>query len=141
MIASLAPTSVGRSVRSPQCVPYYANNSDVTLIQNIPALWVARCTPSLATGYEFDAEYAKLRSLTLTVPLAFVLGSHVSSSSLALSLDNFYTWSANSFWGTYGLENFGNSGIAASGLGETGISGNERIPVPTSLSASLRVTF
>ena len=71
----------------------------------------------------------------------FAFPERVQTSTLTLSLDNFYTWSKESFWGTYGFENFGNAGIAANGLGATGIDGNERLPAPTSLRASLRVTF
>ena len=139
--SGLNPISIGRSVRSPVCVPYYANQDNVTLKPNIPALWLARCTPSISTGYTMEADYFKMRSLTATVPVDFAFPDRVTGSTLTLSLNNFYTWSKGSFWGTYGFENFGNSGIAATGLGETGISGNERLPAPTSLTASLRVTF
>ena len=81
--------------------------------------------------------------LGLTVFFAFYASLEQAHAvpTLTLSLNNFYTWSKGSFWGTYGFENFGNSGIAATGLGETGISGNERLPAPTSLMASLRLTF
>lgn len=143
VVNSLNPMSTGRSVRSPLCLPYYANNEDATIKNDgtVPAIWMARCTPSLATGYNISGNYAKLRSLTATVPMDFAFPDRITSSALTLSLNNFYTWSKESWWGTYGFENFGNDGIAASGLGATGISGNERLPAPTTMRASLRVTF
>ena len=141
VLSSMNPMATGRSVRSPLCTPYYANEENVTLKQGIPALWMARCTPSLATGYNIDASYAKLRSLTATVPMDFLMPDRIQTSTLTVSLNNFYTWAKESWFGSYGFENFGNEGIAASGLGATGISTNERIPAPASLRASLRVTF
>jgi TonB-dependent SusC/RagA subfamily outer membrane receptor len=141
VLSSMNPMATGRSVRSPLCTPYYANEEDVTLKPNIPALWMARCTPSVATGYNIDASYAKLRSLTATIPMDFAFPDRIQTSTLTLSLNNFYTWAKESWFGSYGFENFGNEGIAASGLGATGISTNERIPAPASLRASLRVTF
>ncbi len=143
VVDGLNPMATGRSVRSPLCTPYYTNNDDVTIKNDgsVPAIWMARCTPSLATGYTISGNYAKLRALTATVPMDFAFPDKVQSSTLTLSLNNFYTWSKDSWWGTYGFENFGNAGIAATGLGATGISGNERIPAPTTLRASLRVTF
>jgi TonB-linked SusC/RagA family outer membrane protein len=141
VLSSMNPMATGRSVRSPLCTPYYANQEDVTLKQNIPALWMARCTPSLATGYWIDASYAKLRSLTATIPMDFAFPDRIQTSTLTISMNNFYTWAKQSWFGAYGFENFGNDGIAASGLGATGISTNERIPAPATLRASLRVTF
>jgi TonB-dependent SusC/RagA subfamily outer membrane receptor len=143
IVSSLNPMATGRSVRSPLCTPYYVNKEDVTLKSDgtVPAIWMARCTPSLATGYNMSGDYAKLPSLTATVPMDFVFPDSIQSSTLTLSLNNFYTWSKDSWWGTYGFENFGNEGIGGTGLGATGISGNERIPAPTTLNASLRVTF
>jgi TonB-dependent starch-binding outer membrane protein SusC len=142
-VSSLNPMATGRSVRSPLCMPYYANNEDATIKNDgsVPAIWMARCTPSLATGYNISGDYFKMRTLTATVPMDFAFPDRVSSSTLTLSLNNFYTWSKDSWWGTYGFENFGNDGIGEAGLGATGISGNERLPAPTTLRASLRVTF
>ncbi|MSR36827.1 MAG: hypothetical protein EXR95_09355 [Gemmatimonadetes bacterium] len=143
VLSSMNPMATGRSVRSPLCVDYYANNDDATIKNDgsVPAIWMARCTPSLAVGYNIDASYAKLRSLTATVPMDFAFPERFQSSTLTLSLNNFYTWSKESWFGAYGFENFGNDGVAASGFGATGISTNERIPASTTLRASLRVTF
>ncbi len=150
------PIPIGRSVRSPACFPYYANQNDVQLKEDVPAQWVARCTPSLATGYSIDADYFKLRSLSATIPLNIAVPdrtaaargpsgppegafrSFLQNATLTLTLNNLYTWSREGLFGTYGFENFTNSGIA---LEQTGITSNERIPPPTTFRASLRVTF
>jgi len=132
------PIAIGRSVRSPVCEPYYANTSDVQLKAETPALWVARCTPSLATGYSGKADYFKLRSVSATIPVDFAFPDRFQNALLTIALDNVYTWSKESLFGTFGIENFSNAGIA---IDQTGISSNERIPAPTTLRASLRVTF
>jgi outer membrane receptor protein involved in Fe transport len=132
------PIAIGRSVRSPVCEPHYANAENVQLKPTTPALWVARCTPSLATGYSGKADYFKLRSLSATIPVDFLFPERFQNALLTLSLDNWYTWSRTSMFGTFGIENFSNAGID---IEQTGISSNERIPAPTQFRASLRVTF
>jgi outer membrane receptor protein involved in Fe transport len=132
------PIAIGRSVRSPVCEPYYANLENVQLKPETPALWVARCTPSLATGYSSKADYFKLRSVSATIPVDFAFPERIQNALLTLSLDNIYTWSRESMFGTFAIENFSNAGIA---IDQTGISSNERIPAPSLFRASLRVTF
>jgi hypothetical protein len=132
------PIAIGRSVRSPVCEPHYANTENVQLKPETPALWVARCTPSLATGYSAKADYFKLRSVSATIPVDFAFPDRIQNATLTLALDNLYTWSRESLFGTFGIENFSNAGIS---IDQTGISSNERIPAPTSFRASLRVTF
>ncbi len=142
-VSAINPIAISRSVRSPACLPYYANNDDVTLKADAPALWVARCTPSLGrydAGYSQKGDYFKLRSVTATVPVNFIFPDQVSNASLTLQLNNAYTWAGESLWGTYGYENFSNSGVNSEAA-SLGISSNERIPPPTSLTISLRVTF
>jgi TonB-dependent starch-binding outer membrane protein SusC len=134
------PIAIGRSVRSPACFPYYANQENVQLKPDTPALWVARCLPSLATGYSMKADYFKLRSISATVPVDFVFPERVQNATLTLSMGNVMTWSRESLFGTYGFENFGNAGIQNEGA-SIGISNNERIPPPTTLRVALRVTF
>jgi outer membrane receptor protein involved in Fe transport len=133
------PIAIGRSVRSPVCEPHYANTENVQLKPETPALWVARCTPSLnGVGYSAKADYFKLRSVSATLPVDFAFPDRIQNATLTLALDNLYTWSRESLFGTFGIENFSNAGIA---IDQTGISSNERIPAPTSFRASLRVTF
>jgi len=132
------PVAIGRSVRSPACFPYYANETNVQLKPETPALWVARCTPSLATGYSMDSDYFKLRSISATIPVDFLFPERIQNSTLTLTMGNVYTWSRESLFGTYGIETFSNSGIATE---QASFAGNERIPSPTTLRAALRVTF
>ena len=80
-----------RSVRSPLCRPYYANEEDVTLKTGIPALWMARCTPSLVASdyFIYEADFFRLRAVTLSAPLDIVMPDRISSSQLTLALNNF----------------------------------------------------
>jgi outer membrane receptor protein involved in Fe transport len=135
---SAGPVAIGRSVRSPLCFDYYANDTNVQLKPETPALWVARCTPSLATGYSMKADYFKLRSISATFPMDFLFPDRIQNSTLTLTMGNVYTWSRESPFGTYGIETFTNGGITNE---QTGFTGNERIPAPTTLRAALRVTF
>ncbi|MBI4521337.1 MAG: TonB-dependent receptor [Gemmatimonadetes bacterium] len=139
------PISIGRSVRSPLCYPYYANQENVQLKPDTPALWQARCTPSLATGYSAKGDYFKLRSVSATIPVDFAFPDRIQTATLTLTLGNAYTWSRELMFGTFGIENFGNSGIVGTATnpegGSIGLSGNERTPESTTLRASLRVTF
>ncbi|MGH7501009.1 MAG: TonB-dependent receptor domain-containing protein [Longimicrobiales bacterium] len=132
------PIAIARSVRSPVCFPFYANDDDVELKPGTSALWVARCTPSLNTGYTMKADYFKLRSVSATIPVDFAFPDRVQNATLTLTLGNLYTWSRESLFGTYGFENFANNGLGGDPIG---ISGNERIPAPTTFRAALRVTF
>jgi hypothetical protein len=83
-------------------------------------------------------DYFKLRSLSATLPVDFAFPERVQNATLTLTLGNLYTWSREGIFGTFGIENFSNSGITTE---QTGISGNERIPAPTTFRASLRVNF
>jgi hypothetical protein len=137
---SINPISISRSVRSPVCFPYYANEENVQLKNDTPALWVHRCTPTLgnASPYTIEGDYFKLRSITATVPMDFAFPDRVQNAVLTLSLGNFYTWKKDSVWGTYGIESSGNGGASDRG---SGLGGTERTPPPASFRASLRVTF
>jgi TonB-dependent starch-binding outer membrane protein SusC len=140
---SAGPIAVGRGVRSPACFDHYRYNDATTtstaLEAGVPALWVARCTSSPATGYSQKADYFKVRSLSITIPTDFAFPDRVQNSTLTLAFGNLYTWSRSMF-GTYGIETFGNAGIASEGA-SIGIATNERIPPTTTFRASLRVTF
>lgn len=135
------PIAVGRGVRSPVCDQYYSKpDPDTFLKPGTPALWVARCTPTIAQGYSMDADYFKLRSLSATIPVDFAFPDRIQNSTLTLALGNLYTWSRESLFGTYGIETFGNTGINSEAA-STGFATNERIPPTTTFRASLRVTF
>jgi outer membrane cobalamin receptor len=139
---SINPVSVGRSVRSPVCFPYYANEENVQLKPDTPALWVHRCTPTLgnASPYTVEGGYFKLRSVTATVPVDFAFPDRVQNAVLTLTLGNFYTWKKDALFGTYGIESAGNPGATGVDRGN-GLGGSERTPPPATFRASLRVTF
>jgi hypothetical protein len=124
------------------CEPYYSKPDPNTFLKpETPALWVARCTPSLnGIGYSMDADYFKLRSLSMTIPTDFAFPDRIQNSTLTLAFGNLYTWSRESLFGTYGIETFGNAGINSEAA-STGFATNERIPPTTTFRASLRVTF
>jgi len=69
----------------------------------------------------------------------FAFPDRIQNAMLTVSLNNFYTWTRESPFGTWALENFGNDGLG--GTEPSGISSNERIPAPTTLRMSLRLTF
>ena len=140
-VTSITTSSIGRSVRFPACFPYYENNEDVTLKPQTNALWQARCTPGLQSGgggWSMKADYFKMRSLTATLPMDFAFPDRIQNATLTLALNNFWTWSRESPFGTFAIENFTNDGGTEE---QSGISANERIPAPTTFRASLRVTF
>jgi outer membrane receptor protein involved in Fe transport len=136
--AAINPIAIDRSVRSPACFPYYANEENVQLRNDTPATWVHRCTPTLTRIYNGKGDYFKLRNITATLPVDFIFPDRFTNSTLTLTLGNFYTWKADSVWGTYGVESSNNDGANDRG---NGLGGNERTPPPTTFRASLRVTF
>jgi hypothetical protein len=135
---SINPISISRSVRSPACFPYYANQEDVRLKDDTPTVWVHRCTPTIGNSYNIPGDYFKMRSVTATIPVDFVMPDRFSSSMLTLTLGNIYTWKKDSLFGTYGIESSGNEGANDRG---SGLGGTERTPAPATFRASLRVTF
>jgi hypothetical protein len=70
----------------------------------------------------------------------FAVPDRIQSATLTLTMGNVWTWSKESFWGTYAFENFGNMGVTQEGQ-STPVNDNERVPPPTTLRASFRVTF
>jgi hypothetical protein len=137
---SINPISISRSVRSPACFPYYANEEDVRLKNDTPALWVHRCTPTIGNQYNIEGDYFKLRSVTATIPVDFAFPDRFQAAVMTLTLGNAYTWKKDSIWGTYGVESAGNPGATGVDRGN-GLGGSERTPAPTTFRASLRVTF
>jgi hypothetical protein len=127
--------SIGRSVRAPPCYPYYVDpTNSIALKDDIPAIWRARCTPSLARDWVWEGDYFKLRSVSATIPMDFAFPDRVSNSTLTISLNNSFLW--NSEMPFMDPEMLGNNGINSDAAGFS-----ERIPSPISLRASLRVTF
>ena len=126
--------SIGRSVRSPLCFPYYQSEVGVNLRDDTPALWRARCTPQWGRGYVFKADYFKLRSVSAQIPVDFAFPDRVSGASLTLALNNSYLWMREMPF--MDPEMLGNQGVNTETSGFT-----ERIPAPITFRASLRITF
>jgi TonB-dependent starch-binding outer membrane protein SusC len=146
-VMSVNPMSVERSVRSPLCYPYYVHDQGIVsagppLVTNIdlkpetPAIWRARCTPTLYDGalYNWDADYFKLRSVSANIPIGFAFPDRISTAMLTLALTNSLLWMKEIPWGDPEL--LGNEGANSAGLGQT-----ERVPSPINFRASLRITF
>jgi len=87
------PIATSRSVRSAICFPYYVDpQAGITLKDGIPALWRERCSPSNADDYWFDADYFKLRSVSLSVPMNFAFPESVSNATLTVQVANAFDW-------------------------------------------------
>jgi hypothetical protein len=128
--------SISRSVRSPLCFPYYTDPaSSITLKAETPAIWRERCTPANGDDYWFDADYFKLRSVTATVPMDFLMPDAVTGASLTIALNNAFDWYREVPW--YDMEMMGDSGSNTDDVAEQ----TERTPAPATLRLSLRVTF
>lgn len=135
------PVPVARSVRSPLCEPWYAGPYDpsdpfapIALRPDTPDLWQERCTPGAGDDYWFDADYFKLRSVAMTVPVAFLFPETVTDALFTVTLANAYTWYRDVPW--WDVEIPGNEGANDDGVGTS-----ERVPAPTTITFSMRVRF
>jgi outer membrane receptor protein involved in Fe transport len=121
----IEPIDISRSPRSPACWAYYANDVDVALKADIPALWRARCTPGINRGWNFKQDNFRLTAISATVPLSLLPSAPdvVRNASLMLTLGNSYTWFREiPIYDSRELESY-------------------RLPSPVTLRASLRTTF
>jgi TonB-dependent starch-binding outer membrane protein SusC len=143
--------SVARGVRSPLCYPYYQFpegietkeplKTNIALKPNTPALWRARCTPSLITGaYWWDMTYFRLRNVTASVPMDFVMPERFSNAVLTMTLENPYLWRRDLPFGDPEAGNNTRRDSDAAPQDGMGI-GNHRLPLPTGFTVDLRVTF
>jgi hypothetical protein len=135
------PVPVSRSIRSPLCEPWYANPVDpgnpaasTDLRPETPDLWRERCTPAAGSDYWFDADYFKLRNLSATMPVGFAFPDRINEALFTVSLANAFTWYEDVPW--WDVEIPGNEGANDDGVGTS-----ERVPVPTTITFSLRVRF
>jgi hypothetical protein len=126
--------SVDRSVRSPLCLPYYAQATGIALQPGIPALWRARCTPQWNRGYVWKGDYFKLRSVSASTPLDVLFPERIQSATLTMVLENAFLWMREMPFmdPEMGVNTGANSQV---------MDFNERIPAPISLRVALRVTF
>lgn len=131
--------SIGRSVRSPLCYPYYVDPENSIQVKDpIPAIWMARCgSTSQQEGYMWDASFFKLRSVSATVPMNFLFGDRVNNSVLTIALNNSYLWMKEMpFMDPEASADPGNPGESQNGYGF-----EETMPAPITMRVSLRVTF
>ena len=130
---------VTRSAKVATCFPYYVDplNTSVALKPDTPALWRARCTPSINSGdwYIYPADFFRLRSVSATIPMDFAVPSQVHSAALTLSLNESWTW-YNSEWDYMDPEMQGNNGAH-----EQVVSPGYRVPVPIAFRATLQMQF
>jgi len=144
-IRNIATIDVARQAPAMYCNPYYVevyeryNTSWVArLKEDTPALWRARCDPTLFHNdyYQFPSDFFRLRNVSLQVPLDFAIPSGINSALLTLSLNNSFLWTKLPWWDPETLPQAG--GINASGFGQDQ---DEKVPGGSSFEAGLRVTF
>ncbi|MXW08440.1 MAG: TonB-dependent receptor [Gammaproteobacteria bacterium] len=136
--SNVHPGGITRGAKMPLCWPYYedkANNTNITLLDSTPALWRARCTPTLIRriGLVWDADFFRLRSLSAQVPVDFVFPERISSALLTLALNNSYTWKRMPYLDPEMRGNQGGIDLAQAIAA--------RNPTPISFRASLRIQF
>ncbi len=136
--SNVHPGGVSRGGKMPLCWPYYAdkeNNTNIELRSDTPALWRARCTPSLIdSGYlTWDADFFRLRSLSAQVPVDFAFPDRIGSALLTLALNNSYTWKRMPYLDPEMRGNQGGNDLAQAIAA--------RNPTPISFRASLRIQF
>ncbi len=136
--SNVHPGGISRGGKMPLCWPYYAdkaNNTNIELQPDTPALWRARCTPSLIRriGLVWDADFFRLRSLSAQVPVDFAFPERISSALLTLALNNSYTWKRMPYLDPEMRGNQGGRDLAQAIAA--------RNPTPISFRASLRIQF
>ena len=135
-VAYINEISISRSVRSPICFPWYVSpKTSIELKPDTPALWRERCTPGFARDYWFDADYFKLRNVSLTVPVDALFPERISNATFTATLSNYYDWYREIPW--FDQESLGNNPAGDDGIGNQ----TERVPSPATLRMSIRVTF
>ncbi len=136
-VGNTSSGGVSRGAKMPICWPYYQNPGvDTQLKDDTPALWRARCTASLVNSdyYIFPMDFFRLRTLAASIPVDALMPDRISSAVLTLSLNESYTWKKN--FPDLDPEMRGNEGAA-----ETVQQVDNRVPMPISFRASLRIQF
>ncbi|HEU5210332.1 MAG TPA: TonB-dependent receptor [Longimicrobiales bacterium] len=127
--------AVNRGIRWPTCLDYYqltdAGNGDQATAERryfCDGRFYVRGTMA------WKADFAKIRDVTLQVPLGTLI-PRTSSSMLTLSAQNFYRWRNDDF------PIFDPEMVSNAGFGEQNPSITEHIPPAASFVASIRVNF
>jgi len=128
---------VARGGFMPLCYPYYTVPAvDRTLVPETPALWRARCTPTLTNGdyWILPIDFFRLRTLAASIPVDFAMPGQVNSATLTLALNESYTWKKN--FPELDPEMRGNQGAT-----DIVHQIDNRAPMPISFRASFRIQF
>ena len=129
--------ALSRAVRWPTCFDAYAKQAAT----NDQSQWTAReratCNSSQVRQDEFifKADFAKLRDVTLRLPVPQRLVPGTRTASLSLSVQNWYTWKNKDFR-LFDPEMAGNDGFNA-----TVRYISEQIPAPATVLARLQIQF
>ena len=131
--------AIGRSVRSPICFPYYQNPQTSNAVRTqIPAIWMARCgSTARQEGYMWDASFFKLRSVSATVPVDFLMPDRFNSSILTIALNNSFLWMKEMPF----MDPEASSNPPGPGEAQQGYNYEETVPAGIQLRISLRVSF
>ena len=137
----LSPT---QGARQPLCYPYYVEpeNPDKALRTDIdiPAIWRSRCNSAFHVpgyyGWVWDADFFRLRDVSLRVPVQFAFPASVTSATLTLTLANSYLWTKDLPW--WDPEVLGVMGVNAAGQGTDN---DPMVPPPITFRAGLRISF
>ena len=129
--------ALSRAVRWPTCFDAYAKQAADGNQNNWTARERAWCNSSQVRQDEFifKADFAKLRDVTLRAPVPQRLLPGTRSASIALSVQNWYTWKNKQFR-LFDPEMAGNDGFNA-----TVRYISEQIPAPATVVARLQIQF
>ena len=131
-MADGATENVASRGNAPQCAAFYEDRSQTT------ALTRARCDVDISAGqyasWVYPADFMKLRSATLRVPVPFA-ASLTRGASFSLSANNVRLWLNDDF------EAFDPEMTGQEGLGQVTRGITEHIPAPFSVTATLDVSL
>ena len=133
---------VNRGAKMPLCWPYYedpnaAVNATKLALDRTPAVWRQRCTAGKADDdwLILSADFFRLRSVSMTLPVTFAFPDNVDDAALTLSLNQSWTW-FNEEWIYFDPEMQGNNGTA-----DQVVAPGYRLPIPIEFRAALQVRF
>ncbi len=144
-VRNIATIDVARQAPAMYCNPYYVDVYQryetgwvARLKDDTPAIWRARCDPTLFNNsyYQFASDFFRLREVTLQVPVDYLMPTSISSAVMTFSLNNAFLWTKLPWWDPETLPQAG--GVNAVGFGQDQ---DEKVPGGSSFQASLRVTF
>jgi outer membrane receptor protein involved in Fe transport len=136
-VTNTSSGGVSRGAMMPICWPYYENPGVTTALRDdTPALWRARCDATEVNSdfYTFPIDFFRLRTVAASIPVDFLMPERVSNATLTLSLNESYTW-------TKDFPELDPEMSSNTGGEDTVHSISNRVPMPISFRASLRIQF